>query len=159
MNRVVSLLAVSSLLCTAATALAAPPTAEEVNRVMDYFNTGKDGGPILLELAPCMKIDKKPGEDRKSCIEPVAGPVAKKSVVNAWMRWFVPKGMKYEDLKVQFVHAGEVHDTKDFSIDTDAGSTNYGIYKAASMSKPGEWEIRVKFKDAVVGTAKVTVNP
>jgi hypothetical protein len=155
-HRALALMLSAASFCSSA-ALAAPPTAEEINRVMDHFNNGKDAGPVLLELTPCLKVDKKPGEDRKSCVEPVAGPVPRKSVLNVWMRWFVPKGQKYDGMDVQFVHGGEVRETKDLTIDVDTGSTNYGVYKASTLSKPGEWEVRIRVKGTVVGTAKVTV--
>ena len=103
-------------LALAVTARAEAPTADEINKVYDYFKTGKDTGPVLLELEPCLKAGKKPGDDHMSCLEEVTGPVKKGTAVSAWMRWFAPQGGKYEDLSVQFVLAGEVKSTKDFSV-------------------------------------------
>lgn len=141
-----------------ALAQAVPPTADEINKVMTFYNDGKDDGPVLIELTPCLKVDKKPGERTKSCVEPVTGPVAKKTVVNAFMRWFVPKGTKAADLDVQFAFDGDPRATKDFSIELENGSTGYGIWKGSTLSKPGEWEIRVRRGGNMVSSAKVTIS-
>lgn len=147
---------IASFLLSTGAAFAAPPTGEEINKVMDYYQNGKDQGPVLLEFVPCLKVGKKPGEDRSSCVEQVSGPVKKKTLVNAWMRWMVPKGGKYEDLSVVFVLNGEPRETKDLTLETE--STSYGAYKSVTMSKAGEWEIRVRRGDQVLQSAKVTVT-
>ena len=146
-------------LLNGAVAWAAPPTREEIVKVMDYLEAGQEG-PVLLEATPCLKVDKKAGDTKKSCVEPVSGPVARKTTVNLWMRWFVPKGQKVteDDLDVQFVHKGEVEEKKGFSLDTDQGSSNYAVYKAKGLSKAGEWELRVRYKGTAVETVKVTVS-
>src|SRR5439155_1939216 len=54
-------------LLVATPALAAAPTADEIKKVEDYYESGKADGPVLLEFTPCLKVDKKPGEERKSC--------------------------------------------------------------------------------------------
>ena len=163
-------IAAATTVLTAGLAFAAPPTADEINRVHEYLEGGKDSGPILLEITPCLKVDKKvpEGADPKSpeaknakraCIEAVTGPVAKKTAVSAWMRFFVPKGAKYteEDLKIIYKGAEDV-ETIPFSIDQESGSSSYGMYKSKTLKTAGEWEITVKYKDAVLGTAKVTVS-
>ena len=148
---------VPALFLVATPALAAPPTPDEVNRVMEYFNTGAADGPILLELTPCLKVGKKEGEERMSCLEPVSGAVKKKTVVNAWTRWFVPKDGKYEDLSFQFLLGGEPRETKDLSLEKGS-TTGNGAYKAATLGKAGEWEIKVRRGDKVLATTKVTVT-
>jgi hypothetical protein len=148
---------VPAFLLSASPAFSAPPTPDEVNRVLDYFNTGKDDGPILLELTPCLKVGKAPGEERMSCLEPVTGPVKKKAVLNAWTRWFVPKDGKYEDLSFQFLLGGEPRETKDLSLEKGS-TTGNSAYKAATLSKAGEWEVKVRRGDKVLGSAKVTVT-
>lgn len=162
--------AVTGLALASTAALAAPPTAEEINRVYDYLENGKDAGPILLELSPCLKVDKKipPGADpkapefknvHKTCVEPITAAVNKKTEVTAWMKFFVPKGTKIteDDLKVVFKGVEDV-ETKGLSIDLEGGSTGYGVYRAKTLKTAGDWEIIVKYKDAVLGTTRVTVS-
>src|SRR4051812_26444933 len=99
------ILGLGAVICLmgAGLAWAAPPTAAEINNVYEYLENGKDSGPILLELVPCLKVDKKipEGADpkspefknaKKTCVEPITSPVNKKTEVTAWMRFFVPKG-------------------------------------------------------------------
>ena len=71
----------------------------------------------------------------------------------------VPQGAKYteEDLKVVF-KGGEDMETIPFSIDLEGGSSGYGLYKSKTLKTAGEWEITVKYKDAVLATTKVTVG-
>jgi hypothetical protein len=157
-------------LMTAGVALAAPPTAEEINKVYDYLDNGKDSGPVLLELVPCLKVDKKVPEGtdtksaeyknaKKTCVDPITGPINKKTEVTAWMRFFVPKGSKIteEDLKVVFKGQEDL-ETKPLAIDLEGGSSGYGVMKTKTLKSAGEWEIIVKYKDAVMGSTKVTVT-
>ena len=148
-------IAIVAALTTAAVARADAPTADEINKVYDYYKTGKDQGPVLLELKACLKAGKKPGDDHMTCLEEVTGPVKKGTVVNAWMRWFSPQGGKYEDLSVQFALGGEVKATKDFTL---GESWSYGVYKGDTLAKPGEYEIRVRRGEKVLGTLKVTAQ-
>ena len=64
---------------------APPPPAEEIKRVLDYYYTGKDRGPALVELKACLKVDvAKDSPTKSECVEPVKGPVKKNTVVHAW---------------------------------------------------------------------------
>src|SRR5438445_13514796 len=139
-------------LLAATPALAAAPTADEIKKVEDYYENGKADGPVLLEFTPCLKVDKKPGEEHKSCLEPAGASVKAGKTVNAWMRWFVPKGGKYEDLSVQFKFGGEARATKDFSV---TESRSYGIYLGSTLAKAGDWEIVVRKGETVVASAKI----
>jgi hypothetical protein len=135
----------------------AAPSADEIKRVLDYQENGKESGPVLLDLVPCLKVDITKGSPTMyNCTEPITGPVKKNSVVNAWMAWFCPKGGSYDDLSVQFLHEGQVRQTLDLKIE---GLSRTRTFRSHQFGKPGKWQIRVLRGDKELGTANITVEP
>lgn len=131
------------------------PSADEIKKVTDYYLRGKDVGPVLIELVICKKMGKS--ADNKSVCEEKHGDTLKKGdPLIAFTRFFVPKGGKYEDLKVKFLLNGEVRSTSDFTL--QESWTGYGNYKQTTASKAGSWEILVLRGDTQLATAKVTVT-
>ena len=158
-------LAVLALLCsTAAVAqdagtVATPPpptpTAEEIKKVVDYYMNGINGGPILIELKACSKVDTdKASATLNDCKEPVVGKV-KKGSISAWMLWFVPKGAKYDDVTVQILHEGQVRETKDIPL---MDSMRSRTWKSANLSKPGKWTFKIMRGANEVKSVDVTVE-
>jgi hypothetical protein len=131
------------------------PSQEETRKVVDYFLKGKDSGPILLEFSPCKKTNK--GLDGKLvCEEQITGAVKKGDPIIAYVKFFVPKGAKYDDLKIKFLLNGEVRSTSDFTL-TESW-TGYANYKQTTASKPGTWEMQVLRGDTLLQSHKVTVE-
>ncbi len=131
------------------------PTAAEIDKVMDYFKDGKGKGPVLRTFTPCLKIGKAEGEKRKSCLEPAGETIARKTVLNIWTTWFVPKDDKYDDIRVIFLHEGEVRTTKDLKVSASYG---YATYAAKGLYKAGNWEVQVKRGATVLKSAKFVVE-
>lgn len=144
-------------MAAAPSASAQKPTAEEITKVINYFESGAGQGPILLEMTPCLKVGKKEGEKRKSCVEPAGETVARKTTLNIWTSWMVPKGDKYDDIRVVFLHEGEVRATKDLKVSTGY-NFRYGTWTAKGLYKTGNWEVKIKRGDVVLQSAKVTVE-
>lgn len=136
--------------------VAAPaPGAEEIKRVLDYHENGKDLGPVLLDLVACLKVDTtKNSPTIYNCVEPVKGPVKKGTVISAWTSWFSPKGGSYEDLSIQFLHEGVVRSTVDLKVEGGWKTRNY---RATSLTKPGTWQVKVLRGDKELGAVAVTV--
>ncbi|MCC7075380.1 MAG: hypothetical protein IT383_28970 [Deltaproteobacteria bacterium] len=131
------------------------PSADEIRKVTDYYLRGKDVGPVLIELVICKKMGK--GADGKSVCEEKHGDSIKKGdPLIAFTRFFVPKGGKFEDLKVKFLLNGEVRSTSDFTL--QESWTGYGNYKQTTASKAGTWEILVLRGDTQLAAAKVTAT-
>jgi hypothetical protein len=132
------------------------PTADEIKRVLDYQESGKEAGPVLLELVPCTKVDITKGSATQyNCLEPVTGPIKKNTTVNAWMSWFCPKGGVYEDLTVQFLHEGQIRQTIDLKIE---GFSRTRTFRSHQFGKAGKWQIKVLRGDKELGAASVTVE-
>lgn len=134
-----------------------PPPAEEIKRVLEYQDNGKDRGPALLDVIPCTKVDQTKGSETIfTCIEPVTGAVKKDTTVNAWLQFFVPKGGEYEDLKVQWLLGSEVRETKDFKI---KGLARARTWLAHTPRKAGKWTVKViQGDDKLLGSASFTVE-
>ncbi len=145
----------------AATPPAAPPapapTADEIKRVLDYQETGKDRGPVLLELVPCLKVDLTRGSPTQyNCIEPITAPIKKGTTVNAWTAFFCPKGGSYDDLSIQFLHENQVRQTADLKVE---GFSRTRSFRSHQFSKSGKWVIKVLRGDKELGSAQVLVDP
>lgn len=132
------------------------PSAEDIKKVVDYYMNGKDGGPVLVELKPCLKVDaEKASPTYNDCVEPVNGDVQKGKQVSAWMMWFVPKGAKYEDVTVQVSLDGAVRETKDIPL---SDSMRTRSYKSFTLSKPGKWNFKVMRNGTQLASSDVTVK-
>ena len=119
-------------------AMAPPPAAEEIKRVLDYQENGKARGPALLDVVPCAKVDATKGSPTAyTCIEPIISAIKKGSVVNIWTQWFCPKGGKYEDLSIQALLDGQVRNTVDLSIE---GLARTRAWRPFTLAKPGKWQ-------------------
>jgi hypothetical protein len=128
------------------------PTADEINKVTAYYLRGKDGGPILIEFKLCGTIGKTP-EGKMACDDELGDTVAKGEPVNAFVRFFAPKGGKYEDLKVKFLFNGEVRSTSDFTV-TESW-TGYANYKRTAVTKAGTWDVEVLRGDKVLAKKSI----
>ena len=132
------------------------PSAQEVKRVLEYHENGKDLGPVLLDLVACLKVDTtKNSPTIYNCLEPVSGPVKKGTVVAAWTSWFSPKGGTYEDLSIQFLHEGQVRSTVDLRVEGGWKTRNY---RSASLTKVGTWQVKVLRGEKELGAVKVLVE-
>lgn len=132
------------------------PTADEARKVIDFFFDGQNQGPLLVDFTACLKVDtEKDSETRHSCVEPVTGPVAKDTIVSAWMRWMVPRGGEYDDVVVQVLHNGVVRQTKDVTL-KEAFRTR--TYRSVRLSKSGTWELKVMRGSTEIASASVTVQ-
>jgi hypothetical protein len=132
------------------------PSAEEVKRVLDYHEHGKELGPVLLELVACLKVDTdRASPTVYSCLQPVSGPVKKGTQVNAWTAWFSPKGGVYDDVAIQFVHEGVVRTTQDLKVE---GGWKTRSYRSNTLSKAGTWQLRVIRGGKVLGEVPVVVE-
>lgn len=135
----------------------AAPTPEEIRKVSAYLNDGKDAGPILIDLTPCLTVDVKKGSPTQNdCTAEVQGKVKKGNKVYAWMKWFVPKDGKYEDVTVQWLLDGNVRATQDVSL--SIASMGLRHYTAQNAAKEGSWEIKVSRGGKELGSAKFEVE-
>ena len=160
-------LAACAVLLSAVTALAQdaappadvkpPPPADEIKRVLDYYHTGKDRGPALVELKACLKVDSasKDPQTKNECIEPVTGNVKKDTTVHGWTMWYLPEGANYDDVSLQFLFGDEVRSTVDVKLNA-AGRTR--TWRSTTASKKGKWTIKVKRGSQELGSTSFTVE-
>jgi hypothetical protein len=132
----------------------APPTSAEAKKVIDYYYRGRNQGPLLVELVPCLKVDNTEGPTKSECLQPVTGPVKKGTTVNAWTLWIVPDGGSYDDLVIQWLLDGQVRSTTDVKL-TEAFRSR--TWRPSAMHRTGTWEIKAIRGDKTLGTATVTV--
>ena len=132
-----------------------PPSADLIKKFLDYQDNGKDRGPALLDLIPCVKVDSTKGSPTQyQCIEPVGASVPKGTTVFAWLQWLCPKDGKYEDVTIQFLHEGVVRKTVDNPV---AGFGRTRGWRGENFNKVGKWTIKVLRGDKELGSANVNV--
>lgn len=132
-----------------------PPSAEMIKKVVDYLENGKDRGPALLDVIPCLKIDNTKGSPTQfQCTEPVTGPVPKNTTVYAWLQWYCPKEGKYEDVQIQFLHEGQVRNTVDVPV---SGFGRTRGWRGLNMTKVGKWTIKITRGDKELGSATLDI--
>jgi hypothetical protein len=137
-------------------AVAPAPSADEIKRVLDYQEHGREAGPVLLDLVACLKVDQAAGSPTHAqCVEAVTGPVKKGTQVYAWLQFFCPRGGKYDDLKLQYVFEGEVRRTIDLEVE---GLSRTRTWRAETLGKPGRWQLRVLRGSTELAQAVVQVN-
>ena len=153
----VALAAAALLGAVPASALAqTEPSPDEIQRVLDYFSSGRGRGPILTGFKACVGMDtKKESPTRLECTEEVTGPVKKGTLIHAWTAWFVPQGDSYDDIAVQFLHEGSLRSTLDVAVATAYRTRSY---KSLTLSKSGTWEIKVVRGEKVLASSKVVVE-
>lgn len=134
-----------------------PPPAAEIKRVQDYLENGKDRGPALLDVIPCLKVDQTKGSPTQyQCIELVTGTVNKGTTVYAWMQWFTPKGGEYDDVRLQYFHEKEIIQTIDLALKGGFGRTR--TFRGHNLTRVGRWTIKLTRGDKELGSATVDVK-
>jgi hypothetical protein len=132
------------------------PSAAEAKKVTDYYFYGRDKGPLLIELKPCLKVDSgKDSPTKNDCVEAVSGPVKKGTTVHAWTLWLVPEGGSYDDVSIQYLFEGQVRSTMDVKL--DKGGQRSRTWRSSGLTRSGKWEIKVMRGTRELGSATVTV--
>ncbi len=131
------------------------PSPDEIQRVTAYYLRGAAAGPVLLGLQLCAEVGKN-ADGKLECTIELPAKIKKGDKLTAFVRFFAPKGGKYEDIRVRFLLGGEVRTTSDMTV-TESW-TGYGNYKTTTVSKAGVWEAQVLRGDAVLASRKVTVE-
>jgi hypothetical protein len=151
-----ALLATGSALAQESAPIAPPPPADEIKRVLEYQENGKDRGPALLEVVACNKVDQTKGSPTAfTCLEPITGPVKKGAIVHVWSQWFCPKGGKYEDIRFQWLHEKEVRATTDITVE---GLAKVRTWRAQTVGKAGKWTVKVFRGDVELGSTSLVVE-
>ena len=131
------------------------PTADEINKVTAYYLNGRDAGPILVDFRLCGAVGKN-AEGKNTCDNELGDTAAKGEQINAFVRFFAPRGGKYDDLKIRFRLDGEVRTTSDFTV--GESWTGYTNYKRTTLSRAGTWEVEVLRGDTLLAKKKVAVQ-
>lgn len=133
------------------------PTAQEIKKVMDFYNTSKDQGIVLVEHALTSTIIKK-GSHKNEYDGKVDGNTIKKGAsVYIWMNYMVPK---YDKANVffEFKRRGKVLRASELQL---SGATRYRSWKKLPTNKTGDWKIiitqELAEKDISIATVNYTV--
>lgn len=147
-------------LCLASGAsLAAPPSGEEVKRVMDFYRTGQGQGVVLSEAKLCTEVVAE-GENKNECGTDITAQGATKgSPVYFWMSFMVPEGDEAK-IVIKFEEGGKTHFSKSFTV---SGSLRYRSWRRIQFPKTGEWTAKIYQEKegqepTLVGSKAITVT-
>lgn len=145
----------TSMLVASFLAAAPPeaPSAAEIQRVYEYWSTGKEAGPILLSIELCADVEKVDG--KWACKAPLAQPAKKGDDAVVLFKLFVPKDGAYDDVKLDVSVDGESKLTKSYAVQA---SWSYGTYAKTKLTKAGAWDVKITRGDKVLGTARIDVR-
>ena len=114
----------------------ASPQPKTLKEAVDYYYTGQNEGPILVDVRVCKVIHSL---DCKTVLNPNAVPMGE--TVNVWMQFFVPKDGVYDDIMVEYAHEGVPRLLTPHKIQ---GSIRYRLVDKHKLDKPGKWTLHVK---------------
>lgn len=119
---------------------AAKPTAEETNKVLDYYYNGKGLGPVLLESKICRDIQRE-GDEKNECAGEISdGDLKLEESVYLWMSFMAPVGSEPQNIIVQFENGGITRNVKTFQVN---GGLRYRTWLKISLNKIGRWNIKL----------------
>jgi hypothetical protein len=130
------LLSICSLLFGESFLAEASPPPKTLKDAVDYYYTGHNEGPVLVDTKVCKVIHSL---DCKNDLDPNAVPLGE--TVNVWMQFFVPKDAVYDDIMVEYAHEGVPRLLTPHKIQ---GSIRYRLVDKHKLDKPGSWTISVK---------------
>lgn len=138
--KTVFILMITVLLAAAPAMAQERPTAEEAQKVMNYYFHGKGGGAILLDHTLCAKIGEEKSPDKNNCLEKVdAKAVSLGQEVHLWMNYMVPLN-ENADILVSYSRNGKVRHTETVNL---KGATRYRTWKRAPADKAGQWYVSI----------------
>jgi hypothetical protein len=123
------------LTLTAPDGMAAPP-AKSVKEVVEYYYSGQNEGPILIDSNLCSSIKDLQCEQAAQPNAVMLG-----DLIYVWMQFFVPKGGVYDDIMVEYKHEGVPRNLNAHKVE---GSIRYRIADKYKLDKPGKWTITIK---------------
>ncbi len=139
--------AIAALL-TAPAIAAEKPSSDEVQRVMEYYQSGDE--VVLAQQVLCGEVAKE-GDNKNQCVAVIEPAVMKEGDRNlVWMNFMVP-GSESAKILVQFHYKGRVLSSKELTL---SNAIRYRTWLSAPSSKTGEWTVSVE-QELADGYAKV----
>lgn len=135
----------------------APPTPDEVERVLSYYYQGEGQAPILWQLQLCEDVPRS-GENRLGCEGEVGlSDLTVGTAYDLRMVFLVPEGMETDDVLVQYNRGGITRATDDVTL---SGSLRYRTWTTFTPRDPGEWILKVLYDspDGVQTLQELTVT-
>ena len=114
------------------------PSNDEVRKVMDFYNRGRE--LLLTEHKLCKEIGKA-GEAKNDCVNEVAATeLMKGEKTYLWMAFMVPKEFKEGNLLIQFNQNGVTKSAHTREIKMNGGSMRYRVFEMVPTLNPGDYE-------------------
>jgi hypothetical protein len=156
--RLTLLIAALSLL--AAGPIAAKPSPEEAERIIDYYFNGKADGPLLVSAKVCADVHAEGNLKNECTREFIDNKVSLGQPFYLWMKYVVPVDSPPTNILVQLNYQGITLQTVDVSV---SPSIRYRTWRRVALDKPGTWEVKILHDRGdrleVLGETAVNVAP
>lgn len=120
--------------------LHAKPSADEVNKVVDFYNNGKDEGIVLGDIKLCEGIGKD-GAAKNECeneIDPASLKAGQSVMV--WMNFMVPMGVQEQEIMLQFNHQGVTREVEKVTV---SSAMRYRVWRKVKFDRAGDWKANI----------------
>lgn len=115
------------------------PSSKETKKVMDYYNTGKGRGAVLVDYILCQEMGKEE-ESKNECIRPLSGNVIKAGdEVYLWMNFMIPVD-DTANIYLTYTRNNRIRNTQQIKLNS---AFRYRTWKKITTDKAGQWTIQI----------------
>ncbi len=134
------------------------PGSKETKKVMDYYDSGKGGGAVLVDYTLCQEMGKEE-ESKNDCIRPFSGKDIKAGEdVYLWMNFMIPVD-DTANIYLAYTRNNRIRNTQEIKLNS---AFRYRTWKKIVTDKAGEWTIQIfqelEDKDIDLGSISYTVK-
>ena len=149
---IATVLAILPSLCLAVT----KPSSKETKKVIDYYNSGKGNGAVLVDSKLCSEMGKE--EDSKNeCIQSFSGNDIKiGDEIYLWMNFMIPVDDTAEII-ITYTRNNRIRKTQGITLNS---TFRYRTWKKIATDKPGKWTIQIfqEIGDKDIDIGSLTYN-
>lgn len=134
------------------------PSSKETKKVIDYYNTGKGGGAVLVDYTLCQEMGKEE-ESKNDCIRSLSGNDIKAGdEVYLWMNFMIPVD-DTANIYLTYTRNNRIRKTQQIKLNS---AFRYRTWKKIITDKAGQWTIQIfqelEDKDIDLGSIAYSVK-
>jgi len=121
---------------------AAKPSADEVNKILEFYDNGYQLGPVIAEAKLCNDVSRE-GDEKNNCSSVIDGnSLSVNQNAYVWLKMIVPKGVSREKLIVQFNYNDVTRKVREVNV--NAGF-RFRTWTKFALDREGSWTVRVMY--------------
>lgn len=132
------------------------PSPKETKKVMDYYNTGKGGGAVMVDYTLCQEMGKEE-ESKNDCIRSISGNDIKAGEeVYLWMNFMIPLD-DTANIYLSYTRDNRIRNTQEIKLNS---AFRYRTWKKIITDKAGQWTIQIfqELEDKDIDLGSITYS-